>query len=86
MKDLINFLKAASVFVLGFMAIISAAGVWNGVASGAISSFYGWVAFFNLAFEGWAIYLYQDLVDAFGVKARAKEREEAEAKKKNEKK
>jgi uncharacterized membrane protein len=56
-NTLIQFGKVALLLILGMIAIITSAGVWNGVAGGAIGSFYGWVAGINLIAEGFYIYL-----------------------------
>ena len=56
---LIQFAKVLALALLGMIAIITSAGVWNGVHAGAISSFYGWVAGLNLIAEGfgvWSLY------------------------------
>jgi hypothetical protein len=57
-----QFGKVVLLVLIGFIAIIAAAGVWNGVANGAIGSFYGWVAGLNLITEGFGVYsLYKKL-------------------------
>ena len=57
-----QFGKVVLLGLVGFIAIIAAAGVWNGVANGAIGSFYGWVAGLNLIAEGFGVYsLYKKL-------------------------
>lgn len=53
---LIQFGKVAALFLLGIIAIITSAGVWNGVHAGVIGSFYGWVAGLNLIAEGFGIW------------------------------
>ena len=55
-ETLIHFGKVVALFLLGMIAIITSAGVWNGVHAGAISSFYGWVAGLNLVAEGFGIW------------------------------
>ena len=61
-ETLIEFGKVAAIGLLGFIAIIAACGVWNGVALGAINAFYGWVAGINLIAEGFGVYsLYKHL-------------------------
>lgn len=55
-KTLIEFSKVAVLFILGIIAIITSAGVWNGVANDAIGSFYGWVAGLNLIAEGFGVW------------------------------
>jgi hypothetical protein len=57
-----QFGKVVLLGLVGFIAIITSAGVWNGVANGAIGSFYGWVAGLNLIAEGFGVYsLYKKL-------------------------
>lgn len=57
-----QFGKVVLLGLVGFIAIIAAAGVWNGVANGAIGSFYGWVAGLNLIAEGFGVWsLYKKL-------------------------
>jgi len=57
-----QFGKVVALGLIGFIAIITAAGVWNGVANDAIGSFYGWVAGINLIVEGFGVYsLYKKL-------------------------
>lgn len=53
---LIQFGKVAALVLLGIIAIITSAGVWNGVHAGAIGSFYGWIAGLNLIAEGFGIW------------------------------
>lgn len=61
-ETLIHFGKVVALGLVGFIAIITSAGVWNGVANGAIGSFYGWVAGINLIVEGFGVYsLYKKL-------------------------
>ena len=61
-ETFVNFGKAVLLGLIGFVAIITAAGVWNGVANDAIGSFYGWVASLNLIAEGFGVYsLYKKL-------------------------
>lgn len=55
-ETMVKFGKVALVGLLGMIAIITSAGVWNGVHEGAIGSFYGWVAGINLIAEGFGIY------------------------------
>ena len=55
-KTLIEFGKVVALFLLGMIAIITSAGVWNSVHAGAIGSFYGWVAGLNLIAEGFGIW------------------------------
>jgi len=55
-ETLIHFGKVVALFLLGMIAIITSAGVWNGVHAGAIGSFYGWVAGLNLVAEGFGIW------------------------------
>lgn len=55
-ETLVQFGKGLSIFLLSMMAIITSAGVWNGVAKDAIDSFYGWVAGLNFIAEGLGIY------------------------------
>ena len=55
-ETLIHFGKVAALGLIGFIAIITAVGVWNGIANDAIGSFYGWVAFFNLVVEGFGVW------------------------------
>ncbi len=58
-ETFIHFGKVVALGLIGFIAIIAAAGVWNGVANDAIGSFYGWVAGINLIVEGfgvWSLY------------------------------
>jgi hypothetical protein len=58
-ETLIQFAKVAGFGLACFAALITAAGVWNAVALGAIGSFYGWVAGANLVVEGfgfWSLY------------------------------
>ena len=57
-----QFGKVVLLGLVGFIAIITSAGVWNGVANGAIGSFYGWVAGLNLIAEGFGVWsLYKKL-------------------------
>ena len=61
-ETIVQFGRVALLIILCIVAIITSAGVWNGVASGVIDSFYGWVAGLNLILEGFYIYLlYQKL-------------------------
>lgn len=61
-ETLIQFGKVVALGLVGIIAIITAAGVWNGVADDAIGSFYGWVAAINLVVEGFGVYaLYKKL-------------------------
>ena len=55
-KTLVEFGKVFALFLLGIIAIITSAGVWNGVHAGAIGSFYGWVAGLNLIAEGFGVW------------------------------
>lgn len=55
-ETLVHFGKVVALFLLGMIAIITSAGVWNGVHAGAIGSFYGWVAGLNLIAEGFGIW------------------------------
>jgi hypothetical protein len=55
-KTLVEFGKVFALFILGMIAIITSAGVWNGVHAGAIGSFYGWVAGLNLIAEGFGVW------------------------------
>lgn len=55
-ETLIYTAKVFGVAVLGMIALITSAGVWNGVALGAIGGFYGVVAGLNLVAEGFGIY------------------------------
>ena len=55
-KTLIEFGKVIVLFLIGMIAIITSAGVWNGVHAGAIGSFYGWVAGLNLIAEGFGVW------------------------------
>jgi len=55
-ETLKEFGKAALLIILGLVVIITSAGVWNGVASHTIDSFYGWVAGLNLVAEGFGIW------------------------------
>jgi hypothetical protein len=55
-ETLVHFGKVVALFLLGMIAIITSAGVWNGVHAGAIGSFYGWVAGLNLIVEGFGIW------------------------------
>ena len=55
-ETLVHFGKVVALFLLGMIAIITSAGVWNGVHAGAIGSFYGWVAGLNLVAEGFGIW------------------------------
>ena len=55
-KTLVEFGKVLALFILGMIAIITSAGVWNGVHAGAIGSFYGWVAGLNLIAEGFGVW------------------------------
>lgn len=55
-KTMIQFGKIGLLGLIGFIAIITSAGVWNGVANDAIGSFYGWVAFVNLVAEGFGVW------------------------------
>lgn len=55
-ETLVHFGKVVILFLLGMIAIITSAGVWNGVHAGAIGSFYGWVAGLNLIAEGFGIW------------------------------
>jgi len=62
MNDLKYFGKVVALFLAGFIAIITASGVWNGVAEGCVDSFYGWVAGINFIIQGFGIYsLYKKL-------------------------
>lgn len=61
-ENLIQFGKVAGFGLACFAALITAAGVWNAVAVGAIGAFYGWVAGANLIVEGFGFYsLYKKL-------------------------
>lgn len=61
-ETLIQFGKVVALGLVGIIAIITAAGVWNGVADDAIGSFYGWVAGLNLIAEGFGVWsLYKKL-------------------------
>lgn len=53
---LIQFGKVAALGLLGIIAIITSAGIWNGVHGGVIGSFYGWIAGLNLIAEGFGIW------------------------------
>ena len=55
-KTLVEFGKVFALFLLGMIAIITSAGVWNGVHAGTIGSFYGWVAGLNLIAEGFGVW------------------------------
>ena len=58
-ENLIHWGKGVLVGLVAFIAIIAAAGVWNGTSSGNVDAFYGWVAAFNLIIEGvgvWSLY------------------------------
>jgi len=56
-ESLIKFVKVLILFLLAMAVIITSSGVWNAVASHAISSFYGWIAGINLTASGVYIYL-----------------------------
>ena len=61
-KRLTDFGKVLLLVVIGFVALIAANGVWNGVAANAVDSFYGWVAGLNIIAEGFGIwFLYKKL-------------------------
>lgn len=61
-ETLKRFGKVVLLVLVGFIALITSCGVWNGVAEGAIGSFYGWVAGINLVSEGVGTYfLYKKL-------------------------
>ena len=61
-ENLIYWCKGLLLGLIGFLAIITSSGVWNGVANDAINSFYGWVAGLNLIAEGFCIWvLYKKL-------------------------
>lgn len=58
-KRLVSFGKGLFLVLVGFIALITSNGVWNGVAAKAIDPFYGWVAGLNLitvAFGIWTLY------------------------------
>lgn len=55
-ETLIHFGKIIALYLLGMIAIITSAGVWNGVHAGNIGSFYGWIAGLNLIVEGFGIW------------------------------
>ena len=58
-NNLITFGKVLALALVGFVAIITSAGVWNGLANGCVEAFYGWVAGLNLVGAGfgvWALY------------------------------
>lgn len=73
-ETLKEFGKAALLIILGIVVIITSAGVWNGVASHAIDSFYAWAAGLNLVAEGFGVWsLYKWL---FKKKAEDKEKKD----------
>ena len=58
-ENLIHWGKGVLVGLVAFIAIIAAAGIWNGTSSGNVDAFYGWAAAFNLVIEGvgvWSLY------------------------------
>lgn len=55
-ETMTEFGKVVALFLIGFMVIITSSGVWNGVAAGAVDSFYGWVAGINFIIEGFGVY------------------------------
>ena len=78
-KTLVQFLKVLSVFLLGFIALITNVEIFNMVHEGCTDLFHGWVAFFNLVAEGFGVYFYQKAIGAFSdFKATKKEEPKAE--------
>ena len=55
-QTLIRFAKVAAVGLLGIIAIMVSAAVWNGVAGGNIDPFLGWVAGINFIAEGFGVW------------------------------
>lgn len=83
-ETLKQFGKVVLLFLLGMIAIITSAGVWNGVHAGAIGSFYGWVAGLNLVAEGFGIWsLYKFLFKKPVVEEKKEEVKKTTTRKKN---
>ena len=55
-QNLKYFCKVLFAMLSVLFLIITSSGVWNGVALGAIDSFYGWIAGANLVITGYAFY------------------------------
>jgi len=71
-NSLVQFLKVLSVFLLGFVALITNVEIFNMAHGGHTDGFHGWVAFINLISEGFGLYYYQKAINAFGM-GKAKE-------------
>ena len=56
-KSLIWFAKVSAIALPAFIAIITFAGVLNGVVAHGLDAFYGWVSGINLGVEGYLFYL-----------------------------
>lgn len=56
-KNLLTFAKVMGIAVPAFIALIAFSGALNAVVANGLSSFYGWAAGLNLAFQGYPLYL-----------------------------
>ena len=88
-KTLVQFLKVLSVFLLGFIALITNVEIFNMAAKGYTDGFHVVVAILNLIAEGFGVYFYQKAIgafDEFSGKAKKEEEKPVEVKEQKAKK
>lgn len=76
--SVLDFLKAASVFVIGLLVIAVNVFIWNTAATTGAPKTIVWASVINFVLEGVGLYFYAKAIDAFG---KRREKEEQEAKK-----
>ena len=64
-KTLVQFLKVLSVFLLGFVALITNVEIFNMAHAGHTDGFHVVLAIINFIAEGFGIYFYQKAIGAF---------------------